>query len=323
MTHSEQEEILRRALHAVADTIEPAADGLERIRERLSRPRPLAVAWLMVGWTGLAQPLLLRMEPVLAGAAGRLSDWLAEWLRLMVRSLRAAAERLRPAAVRLHLWVERLRPVGGLLADAIRMLRPGSGMSRHEKLRAALAFGAAILIGAAGGLALSDGLQPVISTMGSVLGTNGSGNHASSPGHGSGLSNSSQPYPQTSSNAPGSVHRQKSTPRPACSATRAPSPSTSTPTPSPSTSTPTPSPSTSTPTPTPDQTSSATTPAPGSTPAQANASAGVSTGVPPLTAPNHSSRGVNADSVGTGPFATPSTGASPTPTSPAGTSVCG
>jgi hypothetical protein len=131
MTPSEQEEILRRALHAVADAIEPAPDGLERIRERLSRPRPLAVAWLMAGWTGLAQPLLLRIEPVLAGAAGRLSDRLAEWLRIMVRSLGAAAERLRPAGVRLHLWVERLRPVGGLLVDAIRMLRPGSGMSRH------------------------------------------------------------------------------------------------------------------------------------------------------------------------------------------------
>src|SRR5215471_8000418 len=70
MTHAEQEEMLRRALHAVADAIEPAADGLERIRERLSRPRPLAVAWLMAGWTGLAQPVLLRMEPVLAELAG-------------------------------------------------------------------------------------------------------------------------------------------------------------------------------------------------------------------------------------------------------------
>src|SRR5215469_7843563 len=105
MTHSEQEEILRRALHAVADTIEPAADGLERIRERLSRPRPLAVAWLMAGWTGLAQPFLLQMEPVLAGAAGRLSDRMAEWLRLMIKALGALRERLRPG-------VERLRPAG-------------------------------------------------------------------------------------------------------------------------------------------------------------------------------------------------------------------
>src|SRR5215472_3868346 len=104
MTHSEQEEILRRALHAVADQIEPAADGLERIRERLSKPRPLAVAWLMAGWTGLAQPLLLRMEPVLAGTAGRLSERLGTWLR-------PAIERLRPAIEGLlaEIWLLRTR----------------------------------------------------------------------------------------------------------------------------------------------------------------------------------------------------------------------
>jgi hypothetical protein len=160
MTHSEQEEILRRALHAVADTIEPAADGLERIRERLSRPRPLAVAWLMAGWTGLAQPLLLRMEPVLAGAAGRLSDRLGRWPRPAIE------------------W----------LLAAIRLLRPRSGMSRREKLRSALAFAAAALIGTVGGLALSGGLTPVISVASSFLSpgqapsthgvTNGSGHHA-------------------------------------------------------------------------------------------------------------------------------------------------
>jgi hypothetical protein len=131
MTPSEQEEVLRRALHAVADTIEPAADGLERIRERLSRPRPLAVAWLMAGWTGLAQPLLLRMEPVLAELAGRMSGQLRMWLRPAVE------------------W----------LLAAIRLLRPRSGMSPHEKLRSALAFAAAAaLIGTVGGLALSAGL---------------------------------------------------------------------------------------------------------------------------------------------------------------------
>ena len=305
MTPSEQEEILRRALHAVADTIEPAADGLERIRERLSRPRPLAVAWLLAGWTGLAQPLLLRIEPVLAGAAGRLSDRLAEWLRVMVRSLGTVAERLRPAGVRLHLWAERLRPVGGLLVDAIRMLRPGSGMSRHEKLRAALAFGAAVLIGAAGGFALSDGLPPVISAAGSVFsvfspsapqGT--SAGKAGSHVHGNGTH-----FAPGSSSAPGSTHKPNSAPSAACSATPRPS---ADPPPTP------------TPTPTPDQTSSATTGATGSTPAQVNASAG--TGVLPSTAPNQSSRGVIGGSVGTRPLATP--WASPTPTSSTGTSAC-
>ena len=130
MTHAEQEEMLRRALHAVADAIEPAADGLERIRARLSRPRPLAVAWLMAGWTGLAQPVLLRMEAVPAELTGRMSGRLGTWLRPAIE------------------W----------LLTAIRLLRPRSGMSPHEKLRSALAFAAAALIGTVGGLALSTGL---------------------------------------------------------------------------------------------------------------------------------------------------------------------
>src|SRR5258708_32428873 len=71
-----EEEILRRALHAAADRIEPAPDGLERIRARLSKPRPLAVAWLMAGWTGVAQPALLRMEPAVASLFERLGAWL-------------------------------------------------------------------------------------------------------------------------------------------------------------------------------------------------------------------------------------------------------
>src|SRR5215472_299753 len=142
MTHSEQEEILRRALHAVADQIEPAADGLERIRERLSKPRPLAVAWLTAGWTGPAQPMLLRMEPVLADATGRLSERLGTWLLPAVE------------------W----------LLTAIRLLRPRSGMSRHEKLRSALAFAAAALIGTVGGLAISAGLpEHMIQEAGSIF----------------------------------------------------------------------------------------------------------------------------------------------------------
>src|SRR6516164_5553996 len=41
------EDFLRGALHAAVDSAEPASDGLERIRARLTTPRPLPVAWLM------------------------------------------------------------------------------------------------------------------------------------------------------------------------------------------------------------------------------------------------------------------------------------
>jgi hypothetical protein len=48
---NEREAMLRRALHAAADAIEPRADGLEHIRARLRRPRPLALAWAEAAWT--------------------------------------------------------------------------------------------------------------------------------------------------------------------------------------------------------------------------------------------------------------------------------
>jgi hypothetical protein len=41
------DEILRRLLREEADAIHPAGDGLERIRSRLTRPRPLPLAWVM------------------------------------------------------------------------------------------------------------------------------------------------------------------------------------------------------------------------------------------------------------------------------------
>jgi len=335
MTHAEQEEMLRRALHAVADAIEPAADGLERIRERLSRPRPLAVAWLMAGWTGLAQPVLLRMEPVLAELAGRLCDRLAQWLRLMIRSMRTAGERLRPAGQRLRLVVqrlrpagERLRPVGDMLVGAIRMLRPRPGMSRHEKQRSALAFAAAALIGAAGGLALSAGLPQAISAAGSVFSVFSQG-PPQGPSGGSSSSNvagNGTHLPPGSSNTPGSVHSRVS-PGPACASSAGPrvapypSPQGSTsPGPIPPTSTsPGPTPPTSTsPSPTPP---TSTPPSPGPSPGAINGTAGVGTGVPTSSATPQSSGAVSNGTIGTGPMATPTTTKNPAP-SPT-TSGCG
>src|SRR6266550_5723708 len=45
--YGDYEDLLRGALHAAVDSAEPAGDGLERIRARLTTPRPLPVAWLM------------------------------------------------------------------------------------------------------------------------------------------------------------------------------------------------------------------------------------------------------------------------------------
>src|SRR6266516_189783 len=45
--YGDYEDFLRGALHAAADPAEPAGDGLERIRARLTTPHPLPVAWLV------------------------------------------------------------------------------------------------------------------------------------------------------------------------------------------------------------------------------------------------------------------------------------
>jgi hypothetical protein len=321
MTHSEQEEVLRRALRAVADTIEPAADGLERIRQRLSKPRPLAVAWVMGAWTGLAQPLLLRMEPVLAGAVGRLSDQLAEWLRLMTRSLRAAVERLRPLG-------ERLRPAAMLLVDAIRMLRPGSGMSRHEKLRSALAFGAAAMIGAAGGFALSEGLpQSMISAASSVFAANPP--HKAKGGPGTGLGSSAQPYPQSSGTTPGSTRGPAPNPTSQCSPSPRPNsqPSSNPPSSGQPSSNPPSSgqPSSNPPSsgqPSSNPPSSSAPAGLGSTLAKVNSAATV--GATPATS-NYASRSVARGSSGGGPAVstTPATGSTAKPSPSPGPSGCG
>ena len=76
------EEMLRRTLHAAAESVEPADDGLQRIRARLTAPRPLLAAWVMAGYS--------------AGASRALSALLAisAWLRGVRR---AVNERLRAA----------------------------------------------------------------------------------------------------------------------------------------------------------------------------------------------------------------------------------
>ena len=46
------DEFLRRVLQEQADAVEPADDGLERIRARLTRPRPAPIAWVMAVFSG-------------------------------------------------------------------------------------------------------------------------------------------------------------------------------------------------------------------------------------------------------------------------------
>jgi hypothetical protein len=52
-TLSEREEALRRALFSAAQSIEPAADGFDRIQARLGTPRPALIAWIEGAWSRL------------------------------------------------------------------------------------------------------------------------------------------------------------------------------------------------------------------------------------------------------------------------------
>ena len=64
------EDILRRALTAAAESIEPGGDGLQRIRHRLdSRRSPRSVFSGFAEWLDLhGTRLLVRLDPLIEGA---------------------------------------------------------------------------------------------------------------------------------------------------------------------------------------------------------------------------------------------------------------
>src|SRR5262245_45000441 len=73
--HGDYEDFLRGALHAAVDSVEPAGDGLERIRGRLAPPQPLLVAWLAAACSWVARR-----------ARGSL-DSVSAWLETVQRAL--------------------------------------------------------------------------------------------------------------------------------------------------------------------------------------------------------------------------------------------
>jgi hypothetical protein len=122
------DDILRRALHAAADSVEPSADGLERIRARLG-PQPLlsfasAAAWYYE-------------------AATRITAWVAPVLRAVVDAFWWTIDRYRPAD-------------NG----------PGQPGPRFGWLRPMAAMGTAIFVVAAGAFAIMT-LPQAISPSGS------------------------------------------------------------------------------------------------------------------------------------------------------------
>jgi hypothetical protein len=242
MTRLDLEDILRRELHAAAESIEPAADGLSLIRARLSPPRPLPIAWLMVAWTSVLQPALLLLDQGLVA----FGDWLRAIARPVLEPLHPVADRLRPAIQ--PAW-NKMRAAFGPRTES------GGHPSRYAWLRPALVMAAVVAVAVAGGFALS-GLPRQIQQAASSMLSNPS--HTTKHGQGPNVAgNGSKPFPAPSFVSP--------TPKPtaSCSPSRkhkaSPSPSVSptpsvSPSPTPSVS-PTPTPSVS-PTPTPSDSAS-------------------------------------------------------------------
>ncbi len=231
------EAILRRSLHAAAESVEPAGDGLQQIRARLRKPRPFVLAWLLAD-SELARPVFSGLESA--------ADWYLQVLRRSGQALRPVAERF------------------GLAGAG-----DGRGLGRLAWVRPAAAMAMAIFVVAAGvfaalelpqAISRTGALQlPFFQTSSSPGGSgrprvNGSATPLpgvvpnGSPGPGSGRAGSSascSPSPGSKTRAPSSSPSAPPSSTPSSTPSQSPSPSTSpSPTPTPSTTpsaTPTPS----------------------------------------------------------------------------------
>src|SRR5262249_57511128 len=89
----DHEDVLRHALHSAVDSIELSGDSLDRIRSRLTTPRPTPVAWLMS-----ARSETVRLAGIGLSAA---SVWLSSvpaWLSSVPAWLSSALAWLRSAS---------------------------------------------------------------------------------------------------------------------------------------------------------------------------------------------------------------------------------
>jgi hypothetical protein len=231
MTYLEPEDILRRVLHAAAESVQPAPDGLAKIHARLSAPRPLMVARLIAGWQTLSGFVLLRLEPMmfrLEPVRAALVSWLDTALPTADRQLRLATERLRPMldrSIAAVAWLGRLvQPRTG----------PEGRRSRYALVRSVAAMAAVVLVAVASGVALSVLPHQIVQEAQSVFSTqpNGSGGGT----HPTGVNGNGTHYQPTS--GPSGRNGAAPTPSRSCQPTSKPkSHPTSTSTPSTETST--------------------------------------------------------------------------------------
>lgn len=208
-TLSEREAYLRQALHAAVDGIEPHPGGLERIRARAGRPRPVPLAWAEAVWTDV------RLQ-----APGALRTLLEQTLGV----LGAAWERFGP----------RRGMPGGRTARTLSWLRPVA------------ALGAMVFIVAAGAYVAINAQQAIFPSSSNSLHT--AGNGVGAHHHRAGRSGNARSQPATGAGNPSNGTSTSASCRPTRAGSGSPSPSRSTgqsqsPSPTPSASSPgTPSP---------------------------------------------------------------------------------
>ncbi len=237
-TEHEHEEILRHALRAAGDSIQPAADGLDRISHRLTKPRPLPVALAIGGFDWLHRSLTVTV-PCAAEQA-----WVA-MLPARKQTRRALTWMIAQASSQAR------RPVA---ADGGGHARP-SGRLVFGRLRPVAAMFVAIFVVAAAGyvfFALPRAMSPgqAIGLLFPTPAKHGSGHgHHRSGGSGASGSSGTQPSSGTGNTSTnggvncshpgksGSSTPASTNPSTAPSSSASPSPSTSTTSPSPSTST--------------------------------------------------------------------------------------
>jgi hypothetical protein len=227
------DEFLRRVLHEEANAVEPADDGLERIRARLTRPRRAPVAWVMAVSSGTGYRVL--------GAARSASAWL--------QALPGAAQaRLRsPRGHRPRGWrspvVLTAAAVVAVAAGVLALTPlPGQAVSGTAGLIRSITGGHGGGAAGPGGQAEgSGGAQPAPAAASSPPGTRAHRSPAASPSPSASRSRAASPAPSSSTAAASPAPSPTSSPSPCPSASSSPAP---TPSPSPSQGTcPSPSPS--------------------------------------------------------------------------------
>jgi hypothetical protein len=136
------DDVLRRALHAAADPIEPAGDGLTRIMNRLSTPSAMRqVALLVTDCVDLARLITIWLEPAFTGATRlRWRHHTGYWREVPPQAARArrhAGTWLRPAvavasAVAIVVVaVVVLGPVRQIVTRTSLTTGPGAGVPAH------------------------------------------------------------------------------------------------------------------------------------------------------------------------------------------------